>query len=211
MRVTEIYKSIQGETTFAGLPCTLVRFTGCNLRCVWCDTPHSFHGGEDRTRDEIRAEVKRLGAPLVLLTGGEPLLQKDLPELAQELIDDGFRVMVETGGSLDVSPMPSGAVIILDLKCPKSGEMHRNLWSNLAALKAGDEVKFVVADHGDFEWARGVVDAGKIPAFAEILYSPVHGVCAPKDLVQWVLDARVRGRVQLQLHKYIWGADAQGV
>ena len=198
MRVTEIYKSIQGETTFAGLPCTLVRFTGCNLRCVWCDTPHSFHGGEDRTREEIRAEVARLGANLVLLTGGEPLLQKDLPELAAELISDGFRVMVETGGSLDVSVMPPGTVLILDLKCPQSGESHRNLWSNLAALRAGDEVKFVIADRRDFDWAKGVVEAGKIPAFAEILYSPVHGVCDPKSLVLWVLESNIRGRVQLQ-------------
>ena len=142
---------------------------------------------------------------------GEPLLQKDLPELASELMADGFRVMVEPGGSLDVSPMPPGTVIILDLKCPDSGESHRNLWSNLAALRDGDEVKFVIAGRRDFDWARQLVDAGKIPSHAEILYSPVHGVCDPKDLVQWVLDARVRGRVQLQLHQYIWGADAQGV
>lgn len=211
VRVTEIYKSIQGETTFAGLPCTLVRFTACNLRCSWCDTPHAFQGGQERSRESIRAEVARLGAPLVLLTGGEPLLQQDLPELASELMGDGFRVMVETGGHMDVSAMPPGCAIILDIKCPGSGESARNLESNWSRLRPGDEVKFVVADEADFRFAGAIVRAGRIPESVEILYSPVHGACEPRALVEWLLASRLRGRVQLQLHKYIWGADAQGV
>ena len=211
VRVTEIYKSIQGETTHAGLPCTLVRFTACNLRCSWCDTPHAFHGGVERTRDDIRAEVRQLGAALVLLTGGEPLLQRDLPELASELLADGHRVMVETGGHLDIEPLPHGCIVILDVKCPGSGESARNLLSNLDHLEAGDEVKFVIADEADFRFAAELVRSGRIPDCAELLYSPVYGACDARALVKWVLDSGLRGRVQLQLHKYIWGADAQGV
>lgn len=211
MRVTEIYKSIQGETTYAGLPCTLVRFTACHLRCVWCDTPHAFQGGQERSREEIRAEVRRLGAPLVLLTGGEPLLQRDLPALARELMDDGFRVMVETSGSLDISPLPEGSVVILDVKCPGSGESQHNRWSNLEHLEPCDEVKFVIADHRDWQFADNLVRSGRIPAFVEILYSPVHGSCDPKELVNWLLESGLRGRVQLQIHKVIWGAHTQGV
>lgn len=211
MRVSEIYKSIQGETTFAGLPCTLVRFTACNLRCGWCDTAHAFQGGAERSREEIHAEVQRLGAPLVLLTGGEPLLQKELPLLAEELLARGYQVMVETGGSLDVSALPSGTVIILDLKCPHSGESERNLWSNLGVLEPGDQVKFVIANEADWEWTRGIVQSGQIPQSIEILYSPVHGICDPRALVGWLLASGLRGRLQLQLHKYIWGASVQGV
>jgi 7-carboxy-7-deazaguanine synthase len=211
VRVTEIYKSIQGESTFVGRPCTLVRFTGCNLRCVWCDTAYAFHGGTDRTIEEILAEVRRLGAPLVLLTGGEPLLQHDLPELARRLLAERYEVLVETGGSLDITPLPEDCVTILDVKCPGSGEVERNLWANLGRLRPHDEVKFVLADESDYRWARDVLGRGLVPESAEVLLSPVHGQLDPRDLARWMLEDGTRGRLHLQVHKYIWGADAQSV
>jgi 7-carboxy-7-deazaguanine synthase len=209
VRVTEIYKSIQGESTYAGLPCTLVRFTGCNLRCAWCDTAYAFEGGEEKSREEILGEVRRLGARLVLLTGGEPLLQKELPALARDLLAEGYTVLVETGGSLDISPLPERTVTILDIKCPGSGEEHRNLWSNLDRLRPGDQVKLVLADRRDYEWARGVL--GRVPRDAEVLWSPVHGVLDPRNLAAWILEDGARGRLHLQIHKYVWGAEARGV
>jgi 7-carboxy-7-deazaguanine synthase len=211
MRVAEIYKSIQGESTFAGLPCTLVRFTGCNLRCVWCDTPHAFSGGEEKSRAEVLAEVQRLGVPLVLLTGGEPLLQREVPVLAADLLAQGFTVLVETGGSLDISVLPQGCVTILDLKCPGSGEVDRNCWENLNRLRPGDELKLVLADQSDYLWARDVLARKELPAFVEVLLSPVHGVLDPRDLARWMLADGLRARLHLQLHKYIWGPNVRSV
>jgi 7-carboxy-7-deazaguanine synthase len=211
MRVTEIYKSIQGESTFAGLPCTLVRFTGCNLRCVWCDAAYAFQGGEEKSRAEILAEVRRLAVPLVLLTGGEPLLQRELPELAADLLAQGHTVLVETGGSLDISALPPGCVTILDLKCPGSGEVERNIWENLARLRPGDQVKLVLADQADYLWAREVLARGELPPFVEVLLSPAHGVLDPSDLARWMLADGLRARLHLQIHKYVWGPDARSV
>lgn len=160
---------------------------------------------------EVLQEIRRLGCPLVLLTGGEPLLQRELPDLARRLIDTGHTVLVETGGSLDIEPLPDETIVILDIKCPGSGEAQRNRWENLAQLRQGDEVKFVLADAADYTFARDVVRSGRIPRGVEILLSPVHGTLDPRDLSRWLLEDRLPVRLNLQVHKYIWGADAKGV
>jgi 7-carboxy-7-deazaguanine synthase len=211
MRISEIYISIQGETQYAGLPCTLVRTTGCDLRCGYCDSAFAFHGGSDMTLDQIMAEVARLGAPLVLLTGGEPMLQRELPELAERLLHAGYRVMIETSGAHPLDALPDGVVRVIDVKTPGSGEAHRNRPELLRALRPGDAVKFVLADEADYRWASGVIREHELPGRAEVLLSPVHGQLDPKELVAWMLRDRLPARLNLQLHKYIWDAAARGV
>ncbi|MFP4624344.1 MAG: 7-carboxy-7-deazaguanine synthase QueE [Gemmatimonadota bacterium] len=217
LRVTEIFHSLQGESTWMGLPCTFVRLTGCPLRCVWCDTEYAFHGGEKMSLDRIVAAVREIGTPLVEVTGGEPLVQRNAVTLVARLLDAGFTVLVETSGALDVSPLDPRAHRIMDLKCPGSGESAKNLWSNLDRLTGRDEVKFVVRDRADYEWARGVVrerglqervDRGALRA---VLFSPVWGDLGPDELAGWILEDRLRVRFQLQLHKLVWGADVTGV
>ncbi|MGH7475131.1 MAG: radical SAM protein [Longimicrobiales bacterium] len=217
LRVTEIFHSIQGESTWAGLPCTFVRLTGCPLRCVWCDTEYAFHGGERRSLATIVARVHEIGTPLVEITGGEPLVQRPVFELARQLCADGFTVLVETSGAVDVGPLDARVHKIMDLKCPGSGEVERNLWSNLDRLTERDEVKFVIADRGDYEWARSVVrergldsrvEAGRLRA---LLFSPVWDAVELQQLAQWILDDRLPVRYQIQLHKLIWGPDTRGV
>jgi 7-carboxy-7-deazaguanine synthase len=210
--VHEIYKSVQGESTFAGLPCTFVRLTGCNLRCTWCDTPQAFYGGTRRRRTEVLAQALALGTPLVELTGGEPLLQPGALVLLGELCDAGRTVLVETSGEADVARVDPRVHKIMDLKAPGSGESHRNRWSNLEHLSARDEIKFVLAGRGDYEWMRGVIrERGLGERGVGLLASTVWGKLAAKDLVAWVLDDGLPVRVQVQLHKLIWGAEAQGV
>jgi 7-carboxy-7-deazaguanine synthase len=210
--IHEIYASVQGESTFAGLPCTFVRTTGCNLRCVWCDTPQAFHGGTRMTRDEVRAKALATGTPLVELTGGEPLLQPAVFPLMTELCDAGRTVLVETSGEADVSRVDSRVHKIMDLKAPGSGESARNRWSNLEHLGTRDEIKFVLADRADYEWMRAVIRDRDLKALTpNLLASTVFGKLAPKDLVAWVLEDGLPVRVQLQLHKYIWSPDATGV
>jgi 7-carboxy-7-deazaguanine synthase len=210
--IHEIYASIQGESTFAGLPCTFVRTTGCNLRCVWCDTPQAFHGGTRMARGEVLARALSFGTPLVELTGGEPLLQPGVFPLLSELCDAGKTVLVETSGEADVAGVDRRVHKVMDLKCPGSGESHRNRWSNLEAIGPRDEIKFVLADRVDYEWMRDVVRerrlAGRTP---NLLASTVFGKLAARDLVAWVLEDALPVRVQLQLHKYIWSPDATGV
>jgi 7-carboxy-7-deazaguanine synthase len=211
MRISEIYTSIQGETQYAGLPCTLVRTTGCDLRCGYCDSAFAFHGGADMTLDQIMAEVARLGAPLVLLTGGEPMLQRDLPQLAARLLEAGYRVMIETSGAHPLDTLPAGVVRVIDVKTPGSGESHRNRPELLRALRPGDAVKFVLVDEADYRWAADVIRQHQLPGPAEVLLSPVHGRLDPKDLVAWMLRDRLPARLNLQLHKYIWDAETRGV
>ncbi len=215
--VTEIFHSIQGESTWIGSPCTFVRLTGCPLRCVWCDTEYAFHGGEKMTLDAIVDRVAEIGTPLVEVTGGEPLVHRGAFVLIERLLDQGFTVLVETSGAIDVSPVDPRAHRIMDLKCPGSGESARNLWSNLDHLTGRDEVKFVIADRPDYEWARDVVgdrglrqrvDRGSLRA---VLFSPVWDSLDPEELAGWILEDRLRVRYQLQLHKLIWGADVPGV
>jgi 7-carboxy-7-deazaguanine synthase len=211
MRIAEIYASVQGETQYAGLPCTLVRTTGCDLRCTYCDSEFAFYGGKELTLDEIVAEVQRLGAPLVLLTGGEPMLQRELPALAARLLADGRRVMIETSGAHPTETLPAEVVRIVDIKTPASGESHRICWEALDSLRPRDAVKFVVSDEADYRWAAGVIRERRLAERTEVLLSPVHGRLAPDALVGWILRDQLPVRLNLQIHKYIWSADARGV
>ena len=210
--IHEIYASIQGESTFAGLPCTFVRTTGCNLRCVWCDTPQAFHGGTRMPRAEVLSRALALDTPLVELTGGEPLLQPGVLPLMRELCDAGKTVLIETSGEADVSEVDRRVHKVMDLKCPGSGESHRNRWSNLEHIGTGDEIKFVLADRADYEWMRDVIRERRLAERTpNLLASTVFGKLAPRDLVAWVLADKLTVRVQLQMHKYVWPADATGV
>jgi 7-carboxy-7-deazaguanine synthase len=210
--IHEIYASIQGESTFAGLPCTFVRTTGCNLRCAWCDTPQAFYGGTRRTRADVLREALRHGTQLVELTGGEPLLQPGVIPLLRELCDAGRTVLLETSGEADVSRVDPRVHKIMDLKAPGSGESHRNRWENLDHLGARDEIKFVLASRGDYEFMRDAIRERALPRRTpNLLASTVFGALAARDLVRWVLEDELPVRVQLQMHKYIWPADAQGV
>ncbi len=211
MRITEIYTSVQGETQYAGLPCTLVRTTGCDLRCTYCDSAFAFHGGRDMTLDEIIAEVAKLGAALVLLTGGEPMLQKELPDLARRLLEGGYRVMIETSGAHPLDALPAEVVRIVDVKTPGSGESHRMHWQTLEGLRPSDAVKFVLTSEADYQWATEVIRSRGLAGRTEVLLSPVHGQLAPDALVSWMLRDRLPARLNLQLHKYIWSPDARGV
>jgi 7-carboxy-7-deazaguanine synthase len=211
MRITEIYASVQGETRFSGLPCTLVRTTGCDLRCTYCDTAYAFYGGREMSLEDIVAEVQRLGAPLVLLTGGEPMLQRDIGALAGRLLDLGYQVMIETSGAHPVDSLPEGVVRIVDVKTPASGESARVRWEVLDGLRPVDAIKFVVADERDYLWAAATIRERRLGRGAEVLLSPVHGRLDPRDLVAWMLRDRLPARLNLQIHKYIWGAETQGV
>ena len=211
MKITEIYASIQGETQYAGLPCTLVRTTGCDLRCSYCDSAFAFQGGREMTVDDITGEVDRLGAPLVLLTGGEPMLQRELPALAARLLAAGYKVMIETSGAHPLGSLPDEVVRIVDVKTPASGESHRMRWELLAELRPRDAAKFVVADEGDYRWACEVIREHHLGGRTEVLLSPVHGRLDPKHLVTWMLRDRLRARLNLQLHKYVWDPEARGV
>ncbi len=210
--VHEIYASIQGESTFAGLPCTFVRTTGCNLRCVWCDTPQAFYGGERMRRADVLARALSFTTPLVEVTGGEPLLQPGVLPLLAELCDAGRTVLVETSGEADVSGVDARVHKVMDLKCPASGESHRNRWSNLEHIGPRDEIKFVLADRGDYEWMRATVSERALVARTpHLLASTVFGKLAPRELVAWVLEVALPVRVQLQMHKYVWAPNQTGV
>jgi len=212
LTVTEVYKSVQGESTWAGLPCIFVRLTGCPLRCVWCDTEYAFHGGEKTTVGAVVEQCQGLACPLVEITGGEPLAQKGCGPLAQALLDAGFTVLCETSGALPIDRLPDAVIKIMDLKCPDSGEEHRNDWSNLAKLSPRDEVKFVIASRKDYEWSREVVLREKLDERVHaVLFSPVFGQVDPKDIVDWVLEDQLPVRFQLQMHKFIWPPDQKGV
>jgi 7-carboxy-7-deazaguanine synthase len=205
LRVTEVFLSLQGESTFAGRPCVFVRLTGCQMRCRWCDTEYAFHGGEWRTRDEILAAVAAYGCPLVELTGGEPLLQPGALPLLAALCDRGHEVLLETGGGLDVSAVDPRVRRIVDVKCPGSGEAAANRWQNLELLRPTDEVKMVIADEADYRWARRVVEERRLAERCPVLFSAVAGELEPRELAEWLLRDRLPVRFQLQLHKLLWG------
>ncbi len=211
MRITEIYASVQGETQYAGLPCTLIRTTGCDLRCTYCDTTYSFYGGKDMSLDEILEEAQKLGPKLVLLTGGEPMLQRDIVALSELLLSHGFDVMIETSGAHPVDVLPAAVAKIVDVKCPSSGEAHRMHPQAVASLGPRDAVKFVLGGEADYQWARDFVQHQGLGERTTVLMAPVHGQLDPKALVSWMLRDRVPARLNLQLHKYIWGPEAQGV
>ncbi len=212
LRINEIFHSIQGESTFAGRPCIFVRLTGCDLRCSWCDTPYAFTEGRSRSVDDVVADVASYGCDLVEITGGEPLLQDDVYPLMERLIANGCTVLLETGGQRSVARVPGAVVKVLDVKCPGSGESHTTHWDNLARLGPRDEVKFVIASRGDYEYARQVLERYDLGSrCAAVLFSPAWGALDARDLAAWVLADRLAVRVQLQLHKIIWGANARGV
>ena len=212
LTVNEIFYSIQGESTRAGRPCVFVRLTACDLRCSWCDTEYAFHEGRKMSIDEVMAEVDRHDCPLVEITGGEPLLQEDVYPLMDRLLARGRTVLLETGGHRPITRVPAGVHKIVDVKCPGSGEAEKNEWDNLARLAPHDEVKFVVKDRADYEFAREVIARHDLPSRAgAILMSPVHGVLHPRTLSEWMLADRLPARLQLQLHKYIWPPDTRGV
>jgi len=212
LTINEIFYSIQGESTFAGRPCVFVRLTACDLRCAWCDTPYAFSEGQKRPLEDIVADVERFACPLVEITGGEPLLQEAVYPLMQILIDRGKTVMLETGGHRSTERVPEAVVTILDIKCPGSGEANAMDWSNLERLRPHDEVKFVIADRADYDYALDVLARYDLARRVEAIHlSPVHGVMNPRVLSEWALADRLPVRVQLQLHKYIWDPATRGV
>jgi 7-carboxy-7-deazaguanine synthase len=212
LRINEIFYSIQGESTWAGRPCLFVRLTGCNLRCAWCDTEYSFYEGRHMTIDEITERLRGYGCRLVEVTGGEPMLQKGVHALFDALLREGYTVLVETSGERDVSGIDQRVIKIMDIKCPGSGECGRNRWSNLDCLTRRDEVKFVIADRRDFEWAREVIRTYGIDRRVNaVLLSPVFGRLDAADLASWILEDRLPARMQLQMHKHIWPAETRGV
>lgn len=211
LRVTEIFYSIQGESTFAGRPCVFVRLTGCPMRCSWCDTEYAFHGGERKSLAAILREVAAFGCPLVEVTGGEPLAQPAVLPLLAALADAGHEVLLETGGGLDIAPVDARVRRIVDVKCPGSGEAENNRWQNLEELRSLDELKFVLAGRADYEWAKRVIAERALAGRCPIHFSPVHGQLALAELAGWILADRLPVRLADQLHKRIWGADARGV
>jgi 7-carboxy-7-deazaguanine synthase len=212
LTVNEIFYSIQGESTYAGKPCAFVRLTGCDLRCSWCDTTYSFHEGRKMSVEDVLAEVDRIGSPLVEVTGGEPLLQPDVYPLMERLLESGRTVLLETGGQLDISRVPGRVVKVMDVKCPGSGEAEKNAWANIDLLGCRDEVKFVIKDRADYEYARDVALRHALHRrCAAVLFSPVHGVMHPKQLSEWILEDKLPVRLQLQVHKHIWGPEVRGV
>ena len=211
LEVTEIYKSVQGESTYMGLPCVFIRLTGCNLRCVWCDTPHAFHDGKKLSIHQIIDEVKSYDINLVEITGGEPLLQKEVFPLMESLLKNKFKVMLETSGSLAINSVPAKVIKIIDLKCPGSGEENKNLWENLNHLTSTDEIKFVIADKTDYEWSKKVLQDYELDKKVPVLFSPVFEKLKLKDLTEWILEDNLPVRLHTQLHKYIWDQKTIGV
>ncbi len=211
LKVNEIYLSLQGESTYAGVPCVFVRLTGCPLRCVWCDTAYAFYNGQDMDLEKILERVRAYGVPLVELTGGEPLAQEGAFVLLERLVEEGFQVLLETSGAVDVAKVPREVVKILDVKCPGSGEEGRNLWENFDRLVPGqDEIKFVIKDRADYDYAKAVMADKRLADRFTLLFSAVHKSLAPKDLAEWIISDRLPVRFQLQMHKVIWPDETKG-
>jgi 7-carboxy-7-deazaguanine synthase len=208
LRISEIFFSLQGETSRVGLPTVFVRLTGCPLRCVYCDTTYAFSGGQTMTQEAIMNEVARHGAHYVTVTGGEPLAQRNCLSLLRTLCDAGYAVSLETGGALDVSGVDARVAKVLDIKTPASGETEKNLWSNLEHLNPHDEIKFVLCDEADYQWAKQVLQERGLAQRCEVLFSPAQGQLAPKDVAEWILRDRLPVRLQVQLHKLLWGNEA---
>ncbi len=211
LRISEIFFSLQGESTHQGWPCIFVRLQGCNLRCTWCDTTYAFTGGSSMTLDAILEKVRGYPSKRVELTGGEPLLQRATPVLARRLLDEGYTVLCETSGERDIDLLPPGVKRIVDLKAPGSGEVESNRWSNLEKLRDGDELKIVCRDRADFDWALEVIDRHQLRGRVPLLIAPVEGALESRVLAGWILASGLDARLNLQLHKQLWGADARGV
>lgn len=208
LKISEIFKSIQGESTYAGLPCTFVRLAGCNLRCTYCDTNYAYYNGRELSDADIVAKIEEYGVKCVEFTGGEPLLQEETPQLLKTLLDKGYEVLIETNGSICIGCLDKRLNIIMDYKSPKSGMHERMRPKNFEFLKKTDQIKFVLMDESDYLWAKGVISENRLSEkFDNLLFSPVYGELSPKDLVMWVLNDNLPVRVQLQIHKYIWAPD----
>jgi len=211
MRITEIFYSIQGESSYIGQPCVFVRLTGCPLRCTWCDTDYAFYGGRECSIDEALAQVQHYGCRLVEVTGGEPLVQPESFPFLTKLCDAGYTVLLETSGAIDFAPVDARTHVILDVKCPGSGMTDRMHWPNLSRLTAKDEAKFVLADRADYDWAREILVRYDLTLRCSVLFSPVFGVLDVRELAEWILADKLPVRFQMQLHKYIWAPDMRGV
>lgn len=211
LKVNEIYFSVQGESTKAGLPCVFIRLTWCNLRCTYCDTEYAFYDGKNLTIEEILTEIKKYNCNLVEVTGGEPLVQSECLKLMEILCDEGYEVLIETGGSLPIKNIDERVKIIMDLKCPSSGMAHKNLYENINYLKPEDEIKFVIGSRGDYEWTKNIISEYKLNNKCEILFSVVFGKIEPVKLVNWILEENLNVRFQLQMHKFIWEPETKGV
>jgi 7-carboxy-7-deazaguanine synthase len=211
LKINEIFKSVQGESSYSGLPCIFIRLTGCNLRCVYCDTEYAFYEGKDMSVDEVLNVIAPYKIKLVEVTGGEPLLQEEVYPLMEKLLENGYQVLIETGGSLPISKVPKAVVKIMDIKCPGSGEESKNNLDNLNHLTSNDEVKFVILDRHDYEWSREFLRQYSSHLKAKAILSPVYEKLEIKNLAEWVLNDNLPVRIQTQLHKVIWGKDAIGV
>ena len=211
MRITEIFHSIQGESSYAGQPCVFVRLTGCPLRCTWCDTDYAFYGGHECSIDEALAKVHTYGCRLVEVTGGEPLVQTESLPFMTRLCDAGYTVLLETSGAVDIAPVDPRAHVIMDVKCPGSGMTDRMHWPNLSQLAAKDEAKFVLANRADYDWARETLAEYDLASRCTVLFSPVFGSLDVRELAEWILADKLPVRFQMQLHKYIWAPDMRGV
>ncbi len=212
LTINEIFYSIQGESTYVGAPCVFVRLTACDLRCSWCDTPYAFHDGRKMSIDDVLHEVESHGCPTVEITGGEPLLQRDVYALMARLLETGKTVLIETGGHRSIADVPAGVVRIMDVKCPGSGESSKMAWDNFAQLTSRDQVKFVLKDRADYEFARTIVTRERLSDRVDaVLFSPVHDVLNSRQLAEWILADRLPVRLQLQAHKYIWSPATRGV
>jgi len=211
LKVNEIFKSIQGESWFAGLPCVFIRLTGCNIRCTYCDTAYAYEEGNELPVEEILERVASYNCPMVEITGGEPLLQEETPKLAAALLQKARAILVETNGTLDIDVLPKGIVRIVDVKCPDSGESGKMLWENMDRLVKTDEVKFVLQSRRDYEWAKAIVADYQLLRRCMVLFSPAFGVLEPRVLAGWILEDNLSVRLNLQLHKYIWRPEERGV
>ena len=211
LKINEIYFSVQGESSFSGLPCIFIRLTYCNLRCTYCDSEYSFYDGKKMKIDEILKEIKKYSCNLVEVTGGEPLLQKNCINLLNELIKNKYDVLLETSGSLSISDVPNKVINIIDFKCPSSKMDNKNMWDNINYLKKNDEIKFVIGNRIDYEWTKQKIEEFKLNKICDILISPVYGEIEPKEIVKWILEDNLKVRFQIQMHKEIWPADKKGV
>ena len=211
MKICEIFTSIQGESSYAGMPCTFIRLTGCNLRCLYCDTTYAYEEGMELTEAEIINEVELIGIPLVTITGGEPLLQEETFHLTERLISEGYKVLIETNGTMSIKDIDSRAVIVLDVKTPGSGMWEEMDLSNFDYIKPTDEIKFVITDRADYEWAKDMMHKYNLRYKCQVFFSPAFGILLPESLVKWILEDRLDVRLNLQMHKYIYGSDRRGI
>ncbi len=211
LKINEIYYSVQGESTHSGCPCIFIRLTYCNLRCSYCDTEYAFYDGKDMEITDIMSEIKQWDCNLVEVTGGEPLFQEECIDLLNELVNSNYEVMLETGGSLSISDVPKKVVKIVDFKCPSSGMVKKNLWSIVDDLQANDEVKFVIGNREDFDWAKDRITEYSLDKICTLLFSPTFGEIDPQQIVEWILAENLPVRMQLQMHKMIWSPEEKGV